>query len=139
MKFNTGDGATHLTIQSDDDIWGTKPYVCVINAYFNASWSIARANDFALITILGVDYKSLNNAPEIRGLESTFKGEVGKKMQGTFTIIDPDIYDVGNLVITFSLIGDVEEDCGCVSFEGEYATLSGGAANDNLESALKKN
>lgn len=60
-------------------------------------------------------------------------------MQGTFTIIDPDNYDIGYLKISFNLVGEVEEDCGCVTFEGEYATLTGGTQTDSLDIAFSRN
>ena len=81
---NQGDGSTLISAQADEDIWERDPYVCLIDAYLDLSWNVARPNDFIFISIMGLDFKSSNSAPEIRGLDDEFSVIFGETVEGSF-------------------------------------------------------
>ena len=64
---------------------------------------------------------------------------MGEEFTGKFNLVDPDTWDIGNLVISFTLVGEVKEDCKCITFEGSYLSATGQQGTDKIEAALKKN
>lgn len=70
------------------------------------------------VTVQGVDFERESNSPEIRGLDDEYQVIFGSSVEGTFTLIDIDLYDRGELTISFGIVGEeITIDCGCVTFE----------------------
>jgi hypothetical protein len=64
---------------------------------------------------------------------------LGETFTGKFTLVDPDSWDIGNLAVSFTLVGDVKEDCKCITFDASYQSAAGQQGTDKIEAALTKN
>ena len=135
------DGSTNVAAEALEDIWDPAPYVCLIKANINPPSQIAVPNDFLVVNVLPLDYASINESPEIIGLDSEYTVKYGGEVADSFTFNDNDILDIGQLKATVEVTGtEITEDCGCVSFEAQYQTSEGDIGTEkSLGAALSKN
>lgn len=80
---------------SEEDIWESYPYICLIDAHYEQDWLIARAHDFLKINVLGFDARGNNNIPEFINLEGSYSVMYGDTLTGNFEIYDLDDFDRG--------------------------------------------
>lgn len=78
------DGSTLIIAKTDLDIWSVTPYVCLIDAFIDQEWRIARSNDFLIVTVLGSAIANSNVAPAIEGLDSEYLTTIESAVQGQF-------------------------------------------------------
>ena len=104
------------------DIYDAEPYACLVDPIIDAEWPIARAYDFFTVLVMGVNFSSQNNSPEIRGVDPEYDAKFGETTSGGFALYDGDEFDVGSLTVQLTVSGnDITKDCDCLEFEAEYS------------------
>lgn len=78
----SGTGSTSVVAVSEEDIWESYPYICLVDAYYNLENLIARSHDFLKVNVLGFDARGNNNVPEFINFDSEYSVMMGETLTG---------------------------------------------------------